>query len=97
MTPTLIKIKEMVQNANTDKKVLTDKILDEVMPTVQIELERFGTDFFEAMPQEYFCYAWEIVRPAVLFYLTKHHPKIWFIPFFLEKEDQQVVGLSTVQ
>ncbi len=76
---------------------MTDKVLEEVMPTVQIELEQFGMDFFEVVPSEYLCYAWEVVRPAVLLFLTKNHAKSLFIQFFMENEEQKPIGLTTVQ
>ena len=94
---TLEKIKKTVQTANTESVILSDTIVEAVMPKVIEAIDKQFKDIgydgitYNRPASEYpdFLYSviyHTVIRQVILDYLEANHPMAWFKPMFFSQE-----------
>jgi hypothetical protein len=104
METVLDKIKHIAQTANSGTNILTDEMLEEVMPKVieaiNKQASQIGYDGFtynrpsHEYPEMMYFLLWENpIRQVVLDYLEENHPMAWFKPMYFTTEKQREIGM----
>ena len=104
METVLDKIKHIAQTANSGTKILTDEMLEEVMPKVieaiNSQADKIGYDGFthnrpqHEYPSMMYNLLWQNpIRQVVLSYLDENHPMAWFKPMYFTTEIQIEIGM----
>lgn len=104
METTLDKIKNIAQTAGSDNPILTDEMLEEVMPkiieAVNKQAAQIGYDGFtynrpsHEYPAMMYYLLWQNpIRKTVLNYLEGNHPEAWFKPMYFTTDKQREIGM----
>jgi hypothetical protein len=94
------KIKKVIQTANTKDDLMFDSMVEEVLPSVieavneQALLLKYDGFTWDRPASEYpdmiYGMLFMTIKPVVLNYLKENHPEAWFLPMYMDKEEQDV-------
>lgn len=104
METVLEKIKNIAKTANSGTSILTDEMLEEVMPKVieaiNNQASKIGYDGFtynrpqHEYPDMMYDLLWlNPIREVVLNYLDEKHPMAWFKPMYFTTDKQREIGM----
>lgn len=104
METVLDRIKNITKTANSSATILTDEMLEEVMPNVisaiNQQARQIGYDGFtynrpqHEYPTMMYNLLWlNPIREVVLEYLDEKHPMAWFKPMYYSIEKQKELGI----
>lgn len=104
METVLDKIKNIAKTANSQTSILTDEMLEEVMPkvieSINNQASKIGYDGFtynrpqHEYPEMMYNLLWlKPIREVVLNYLDEKHPMAWFKPMYFTTEKQREIGM----